>query len=332
LIKRILKVVLVVIAIAAVAFVVFWFSRPADLVFTEARASLPNSDYSHFAEIDGVRIHYQEKGSGTPLVLLHGFSSSTYSWKDVFEPLAKNFRVVVVDLKGFGFSAKPDGDYSRRAQAVLVTHLLDHLQIKQAWLVGNSVGGEVALNVVLQNPTRVAGLILIDSAGVQVPGHQSVAPAYLRIPVLGRVLLALALSSDKLVRQGLLKSFYDDAKVTDERVAAYYRPLKTRNGQLAAARTQAQFGEFPIEQDLARINTRTLIIWGAEDQLIPLAAGHKLNDLIKDSKLVTIERCGHVPQEELPERVVAELSRFVADSQGPNKNLSEQRFRKTHTE
>jgi pimeloyl-ACP methyl ester carboxylesterase len=317
LIKRILKILLVVMVIAVIAFIVFWFSRPADLSFDAVRSEIPNSAYSHFAEIDGVRLHYQEKGSGPPLVLLHGFSSSTYSWKDVFEPLANYFRVIAIDLKGFGFSSKPDGDYSRRAQAVLVTHLLDHLRIDRAWLAGNSMGGEVALNVALQNPTRIAGLILIDSAGVQVPGRQSLAPAYLRIPALGRVLMALALTSDKLVRQGLLRSFYDDAKVTDERVAAYYRPLKTRNGQLAVSRAQTQFGDFPIEQELNKINTPTLILWGTEDLLIPPAAGVKMNTLIKGSKLVMIEKCGHVPQEELANRVIQEVLRFVVQLPGP---------------
>jgi hypothetical protein len=78
LIKRILKLLLVVMVSAVIAFIVFWFSRPADLSFDAVRSEIPNSAYSHFAEIDGVRLHYQEKGSGPSLVLLHGFSSSTY--------------------------------------------------------------------------------------------------------------------------------------------------------------------------------------------------------------------------------------------------------------
>lgn len=314
LIKKLLKLLLALIVIAAIALTVFWFARPADLSFDDVRAGVPNSAYSHFATIDGVRIHYQEKGTGTPLILLHGFSSSTYSWKDVFEPLAKDYRVIAVDLKGFGFSDKPDGDYTRRGQAILVAHLLDYLKIDQAWLAGNSMGGEVALNFALQNPQRVAGLILIDSGGVSVPGSGSLAPGYARIPFVGPVLIALALTSDRLVRQGLEKSFYDDAKITDERVAAYYRPLKTRGGQLAALRARMQTGQFPVEQDLNKINSPTLMIWGAEDVLIPIEAGRKMNALIKGSNLVTFERCGHVPQEELPERVQDEMTRFIAAS------------------
>jgi len=129
--KGLLKLLLALVAIVAIGFSVFWFARPADISFDEVRATVPNSEYSRFAEIDGVRVHYQEKGTGTPLILLHGFTSSTYSWKDVFDPLSKTFRVIAVDLKGFGFSAKPDGDYSRHAQASLVVHLLDSLKIER---------------------------------------------------------------------------------------------------------------------------------------------------------------------------------------------------------
>ena len=312
--RRLLKVLFGLIVIAAIALTIFWFARPDDLSFDEVRASVPHSDYSHFAHIDGVRLHYQDKGTGTTLVLMHGLSSSTYSWKDVFESLSKSFRVINVDLKGHGFSGKPDGDYTRRAQAVLVVHLLDQLKIGKAWLAGNSMGGEIALNIALQSPQRVEGLILIDSAGVNVPGNSSLTPAYTRIPVVGRILVALAMTSDKLVRQSLEKSFYDDTQVTAERVAAYYRPLRTRGGQLAAFRAREQFEQFPIEPDLGKVNTPALIIWGADDPVFPPAAGRKLNSLIRDSKLVIFEKCGHQPQEELPERVVDELLRFIQES------------------
>ncbi|HEV7745987.1 MAG TPA: alpha/beta hydrolase [Pyrinomonadaceae bacterium] len=309
--KKLLKLGLALIVIVAIALTIFWFARPANVSFDEVRAVVPNSDYSHFADIDGVRIHYQEKGTGTPLVLIHGYTSLTYTWKEVFEPLSKSFRVIAVDLKGFGFSGKPDGDYTRRAQAVLVAHLLDHLHIEKAWLCGNSMGGEVALNVALANPQLVAGLILIDSAGVEVPGRGTLTPGYLQIPGVGRLLIALSLTSDELVRQGLEKSFYDHSKVTPDRVASYYRPLKTRGGQLAALRARAQWSQFPVEPNLDKINVPALILWGAQDQLIPLAAGRKFNSLIKNSSLLIFDNCGHLPQEEMPARTIAEVTKFI---------------------
>jgi len=313
--KKFLKLLLILIVVVGVAFTIFWFSHPYDLSFNELRAGVPYQAYSSFAEVDGVRIHYQDKGNGTPLVLIHGYTSSVYSWKDVFEPLSQNFRVIAVDLKGFGFSGKPDGDYSRRAQALLVSHLLEHLHIEHAWICGNSMGGEVALNLAIVNPGQVSGLVLIDSNGVKVKGSGSLAPSYLLVPGVGRILTALALRSDKLVRQGLEKSFYDDTKVTGDRITAYYRPLQTRGGQLAALRARTQAGQFPVEPELGKISVPTLILWGAQDELIPVEAGHKLNSLIRNSKLVIFDNCGHLLQEEMPARAVDEINNFI---HGPN--------------
>jgi len=144
-----------------------------------------------------------------------------------------------------------------------------------------------------------------------VAGGGSLAPGYLLVPVVGQLLTAFALTSDKLVREGLEKSFYDDTKIGAERVAAYYRPLQTRSGQLAALRARTQASQYPIEAELGKITAPTLIIWGAQDELIPLPAGQKINALIKGSRLVTFEKCGHVPQEEMPERVVQQISNFI---------------------
>src|SRR5215475_16152767 len=174
--KKLIRIALAAIVILLVAFTVFWFARSADVNFDEARAALPNAAYSRFADVDGVRIHYQERGAGAPLVLLHGYTASTFAWKDVFEPLSQQFRVIAVDLKGFGFSGKPDGDYTRRAQGDLVIRLLDHLKIDQAILCGNSMGGEVSMNAALRHPDRVSALILVDSGGVKVSGAGSVTP------------------------------------------------------------------------------------------------------------------------------------------------------------
>jgi pimeloyl-ACP methyl ester carboxylesterase len=309
--KKLFKITIVLIVLASITLTIFWFSRPADISFDEARLSIPHVEYSHFIDVDGIKIHYQEKGTGTPLILLHGYTSSTYSWKDVFDPLSEKYRVIALDLKGFGFSDKPDGDYTRRAQAELIIHFLDNLKIERAWFCGNSMGGEISLNIALHNPNRVSGLILIDSGGVKTAGGNSLAPAYIRLPVIGRLLTALALTSDGLVRDGLLKSFYDDSKVTPERVAYYYRQLRGRNGQSAAVRARIQAGEFPVEQDLGRINAPTLLIWGAEDEIYPLESGKKMHSLIKNSKLVVIEKCGHVPQEETPTRVLNEVTAFI---------------------
>jgi pimeloyl-ACP methyl ester carboxylesterase len=323
--KKFIRFALAAIVVLLFAFTIFWFARPADVNFDEARAAVPNAAYSRFADVDGVRIHYQDKGAGAPLVLIHGYTSSTFAWKDVFDPLSQQFRVIAVDLKGFGFSGKPDGDYTRRAQGDLVVRLLDHLKVDRAILCGSSMGGEVSMNAAVRHPNRVSALILVDSGGVTVSGGGSVTPGVAEWPVVGPAIAALALTSDSLVRDGLRKSFYDDSMVTDEQVAAYYRPLKTRGGQRAAYLARVQAGLDRVEPEINKIKQPTLIVWGAEDELIPLEAGRRLNSLIAGSRLVVFDKCGHLPQAEMPERFASEVRGFVKPLNQPSNHIANNR-------
>lgn len=311
LITKFLKILFVFILVVGIGFTIFWFSRPTDVLFEEHKARIPNSEYSKFIEVEGIKLHYQEKGEGTPLVLIHGYGSSSYTWRDVFEPLVENFRVIAVDLKGFGFSEKPDGDYTRRGQAVLVQKFLDKLKIEKAWFAGSSMGGEVSLNVALQNAERVAGLILVDSAGVESVKGSSKTPSRFKIPFVGRAFIALGLMNNSLVRESLERSYFDDSKVTENLVDAYYLPLSTNYGQRAALRAQQQWDFHPIEDDLSKVKVPTMLIWGKEDLVTPLEGGKKMNASIEDSKLVVFENCGHLPQEEMPEKTVREILKFT---------------------
>ncbi len=315
--KKVLKIFVVLIVILAIGFTIFWFSRPTDVSFAEHKAEIPNVEYSKFVEVDGIKLHYQEKGSGTPLVLIHGYGSSTYTWRNVFVPLSEHFRVISVDLKGFGFSEKPVGDYTKRGQAVLVRKFLDKLEIEKTWFAGSSMGGEVSLNVALQNPNRVEGLILIDSAGVKSVKGSSSTPSIYEIPFIGRAFVALGLISDNLVRASLERSYFDDSKVTDKTLKMYHLPLQTNNGQRAIVLTQQQWDLYPIEDDLSKIKVPALLIWGKEDYVTPLEAGRKMNTLIENSKLVIFENCGHLTAEEMPQKTVEEILKFTG------KDLSE---------
>jgi pimeloyl-ACP methyl ester carboxylesterase len=309
--KKFIKILLSLIPVVALGFTAFWFSRPKDVSFEQLKATIPNAQFSKFADVGGIKVHYQEKGEGTPLILIHGFAASTYTWKDVFVPLSEKYRVIAVDLKGFGFTEKPDGDYTRAKQAELVAGLMDNLKIEKAYLVGNSMGGEVALNVALRQPNRVISMVLVDSAGIQSVGRGSLVPAYLQIPYINRGLTALAMLSPSLVRSGLEKSYFDDTKVSDAEVDYYYQPLKTDDGQRATILARQQFNLDSIEPRLDQITTPSLLIWGAEDEIIPLEAGRKMNSAIKGSELKVYEKCGHIPQEEMPERLVSDIENFA---------------------
>jgi pimeloyl-ACP methyl ester carboxylesterase len=318
--KKLARLLFLFVVVAAIAFTVFWYSRPADLDFEKFRAALPHADASRFADVEGVgRVHYQEKGTGRALLLIHGNNSSAYSWTDVFDELAKEFRVVALDLKGFGFTAKPDGDYRVETQAALVVRLMDRLGIERATLCGSSMGGAVALAAAINYPQRVDALILVGSSAFMETRGGSLAPAYVRWPYIGGAVTALALTSDSLVREGLRKSFHDESKVTDERVAAYYRPLQTRDGQRAARLVRDQRDYTRIENALDKIRQPTLLIWGAQDRLNLLEDGRRLHAKINGSQLVVFDDCGHLPQEEMPERFAREVLSFMKSRAGASR-------------
>ncbi len=310
--RRLLKSIGWVLGGLVTAFVIFWFARPADIPLEESGAEIPHQAESRFATIDGIRLHYQEKGEGLPLVLLHGFGSSTFTWKDVLDPLATRFRVIALDLMGFGFSDKPRADYSVKRQAELAMKLLDQLGVGKANICGNSMGGSIAIFAAATFPDRVSSLILIDAAAYSDLDKNRLTPnPQLLIPVWGEVLAAFAFLDRRYIEWGLRKSFYDPAFVTEERLNAYHRPFKSRNGQRAALATARSADLKPIEDRIHLLKVPVLILWGAEDEFIPLQMGTRLHRDVPGSKWVVFSRCGHLPQEEMPERVVEEIFKFI---------------------
>lgn len=310
--KKLLKFIVGVLAVGAVLLTIFWFVRPADIRLEELPCPIPHQAYSHFASVDHIRLHYQEKGTGLALVLIHGYGASTQDWSAVFEPLAQQFRVLAVDLKGFGFSDKPAGDYTIATQAALVMKWLEQLGVQRAVLCGNSMGGAVALFCALNDPARVQRLILVDSVATNQAALESglVPPLFMK-PVIGPILGALALTSADLVQEGLQRSLYDKSLATPERLESYYRPLRTRHGQRAALAVARQWDLSTLQTNLHRVQSPTLIIWGANDDLIPVSHGRWIHQQIKGSELVIFPECGHVPQIEKPREFVQTVTEFL---------------------
>jgi pimeloyl-ACP methyl ester carboxylesterase len=115
-------------------------------------------------EVDGVPIHYVEAGQGKAVLLIHGLGASTFSFRHTIPELAQRYRVIALDLKGFGYSARPQSDYSLTAQAALVRQVMDRLGVERAAVVGHSMGGAVAMRLALGYPERVSRLVLVASA------------------------------------------------------------------------------------------------------------------------------------------------------------------------
>jgi pimeloyl-ACP methyl ester carboxylesterase len=266
-----------------------------------------------YVDVPGARVRYVRRGTGPPVVLLHGFASSLYTWKDVLPALAASHDVVAIDLPGFGGSSIPRPLQGASYPGVVLA-VMDHLGIRRASLVGNSLGGSVAVGVAGEHPERVDRLVLIDSAGfnfaaadrpwilrlVAAPG---VAALTERLPVRRR-----------LVAAGLRQVFFQDALVTGERIDEYAAPMLRPGATRAAAELLATPGPPDFAALMARVRAPTLVVWGREDTWIPVAHARRFTDAIPGATAVVLDACGHVPQEEKPAEVAAVLRRFLADA------------------
>lgn len=276
--------------------------------FEEVRRTLPED---RFLKVGGQLVHIEQAGSGEPVILLHGFGASTYSWRNVMPALAASFRVIAIDLNGFGYTQRPRTfeSYTREGQADLVLRVMDGLGIRSAHLMGHSYGGGLSLFIASRYPERVRSLVLVDSSAPTYANDRRSRAASLK-PLLGLYLRSIVLRPGT-VRRALLHSFYDDSLVTPELVHEYYERLRVEgvvdayHGLTAPTRNQPE----PVE--LEKIRVPALIVWGAEDLLISVAAGRRAAERMPDAEFVVLEGVGHVPMEEKPEELVRLVLPFL---------------------
>jgi pimeloyl-ACP methyl ester carboxylesterase len=292
--------------------------RPRDADWAQNRHVVFHSDHSRFVDVDGIRVHYQEAGerntSLPPLILIHGFASSTLVWSKVFLPLAEaGFRVIALDMLGFGYSGKPrKAEYTIGGQAKLVISLLERLGIKRATLVGSSYGGAVAATCALDYPQRVDRLVLIGTVNNNRPLNYKLMRVF-GSPLFGDVVSPLLIGSRRLLRRRMKRVYDRHEWVLDERrVDARHLPLRAAGTQRAIIRTVRNWDAERISRDAHLIRKPTLLLWGENDREIPLADGERLHEEIPGSRLIVFLNCGHLPHEEYPEaftKVVADFCR-----------------------
>lgn len=279
--------------------------RPRDADWHKNRGILFHPDHSRFIDVDGIRVHYQEAGppDAPALLLIHGFASSTLVWSKVFLRFAsEGFRVIALDMLGFGYSAKPrNGEYTIAGQAKLLIRLLDQLGLPRATFIGSSYGGAVAATCALDYPDRVEKLILVGT----VNNNRPLAFKLMRVfssPVVGDVVTPLLIGSRRLLRRRMKRVYERHSWVLDERrVYARHLILRPAGAQRAILRTVRCWDAERISRDAHLITQPTLLLWGENDLEIPLSDGERLHAEIPGSRLVVFLNCGHVPHEEYPE-------------------------------
>lgn len=292
-------------------------TRPVDVDWKESADLVYHREYSRFAEVEGVPVHYQEAGdtNAPTLILIHGFVSSTLVWSEVFLPLAAaGFRVIAPDLLGYGYSGKPrHGDYTIEAQAQMIVGLMQRLEIESAILVGSSYGGAVAATIALDYPERVDRLVLISAVTNDAPKKFLLLRAT-SSRVLGDVLGPLLMGSRQVLRWRMKKNYYRQGRAFDEKkLASRHHALSTVNTQRAVLRTLRRWHASYIEREAHLIDQPTLLVWGENDPEIPLSDGERLRDSMPNARLIVFRDCGHLPQEEFPQQFVQVVAGFCKE-------------------
>ncbi|MDP9132961.1 MAG: alpha/beta hydrolase [Nitrospirota bacterium] len=268
------------------------------------------------ASVNGHRIAYLDEGHGPPLILIHGYGGSMWQWEYQQHPLAAHFRVITPDLIGSGLSDKPDIDYRPEDLIESVRGLMDALNLSTATLVGNSMGGGVAIGMVLTHPQRVDRLVLIDG----LPDHvrERLASPLMQRAVNTRVPVWLArlaawLFGSHTMEAVLKEIVYDQTLLTPAVLDRSNRNRRRANiiAPLLSIRDSLPLWEQHFATRLTEIRHATLILWGEQDRLFPPQVGRDLQAAIPQARLIVIPQSGHIPQWEQPQAVNRHLLEFL---------------------
>jgi pimeloyl-ACP methyl ester carboxylesterase len=260
-----------------------------------------------FLTVEGARVRYLDVGQGPPVVLLHGFASAIENWVAVIPELQKKHRVLALDLKGFGWSDRPVGDYSPAAQAALVKAVMKERGIDKAAIVAHSWGSSVALAFALAYPEAVDRIALYDAwvYEQQLPSMFQLA----RAKGVGEFLFAAFYSERGEER--LANGFYDP-EIIPEKLVEDVEQAMERPGTRAAALEAVRGMRFSeLEPRYSSIQHPTLLLWGRDDIVTPPSIGERLVRQLRNARLVVYPRCGHFPMIEALAESNRELLTFL---------------------
>ncbi|MFD1038382.1 alpha/beta fold hydrolase [Virgibacillus byunsanensis] len=244
-----------------------------------------------------------------PVLLIHGFVSSTYTYNRLIPLLEKSFSVIAIDLPGFGRSEKSRTFiYSYHNYASLVAECMDYFKLKDVTLIGHSMGGQIALYTAEKIPDKINKLILLSSSGYLKRANKwLIYSSYL--PFFDLIAKRHVLKQS--VEETLKNVLYDPSLITNELKAEYGRPLKDKNFYKALVRfLRHREGDLSSEQ-LQKIQTSSLLIWGENDRVVPLSIGKRLEKELPNATLISYEKTGHLITEERPFELYKQIYNFA---------------------
>jgi pimeloyl-ACP methyl ester carboxylesterase len=270
----------------------------------------------HDVKVGKLRISTLTMGKGPDMLLIHGLGGTKASFFDTAAALSKHYRVHAIDLPGFGGSSKPTlASYGAASAAKAVIGTMDALDIAKAHLVGNSMGGRVAIEVGLERPDRVGGIALLSPAVAFLKRDWHWAVRFAR-PELG--MLPHSLGRGRIERT--FWALFADRDLVDPSMAdivvdefeRIYRSPGARLAFIASARAIYLESPATFYPRLSTLQPPALFVWSSHDRLIPEGFRHHVQRWLPTAEQVVLEGCGHVPQVEAPKRTNGLLERFFA--------------------
>jgi pimeloyl-ACP methyl ester carboxylesterase len=261
-------------------------------------------------EVDGLQVHYKATGpEGAPaLLLLHGFGSSLQAWDDWSVKLEQKYRVIRLDLPGFGLTgASPANDYSEEKDLATLTHFADKLGLEKFSVMGHSMGGKMAWSLAASQPERVQALVLMAPDGF--PETKDIGTKPYEVPaVMGLIKYVFP---KYLVRKSIEPAFSDADALNDALVNRYFDMLRAPGvrGAILNRSNQTIYTD-PVPR-LKAIKAPTLLIWGEQDQMIPSTNAQSYANVLPNSTTVLLPKLGHLLQEEQPEKGLTAVMQFL---------------------
>ena len=265
-------------------------------------------------KLSNLSIYCESLFNGKPTILfIHGFASSTYTFQRLIPLFTQDYSIIAIDLPGFGKSEKSKTyQYTFANYARLIKECLDYFNLREVFVAGHSMGGQIALYFARLAPDRIKKLVLLGSSG-----YLKKAKPYLRyssyIPCFH--LFVKLLVNRKTVKQYLENVFYEHSFIDEKMVEEYSRPLKEESFYTCLVRLlRHREGDLPEEQ-LQQINVPTLLLWGEEDKVVPLNVGMKLEKDIPDAKLITYQHTRHLLTEERHQQVYSDIVKYFTSEE-----------------
>ncbi len=318
--KRVFKWLFGIVALLLIGGFAIGYTPDTDETAMKAKYGGPASQFITLQP--GLTVHVRDEGRryGPVLVLIHGSNSSLHTWEPWVKRLGGQYRIVSLDLPGHGLTGRhPSGEYDYPVFIDVVDKMMVKLGIDRAVIGGNSMGGGVTWMYALAHPEKVAAMILVDAAGA--PRWEArKAPIGFRIarmPILRDV--AKIITPRLMVESSLQTSVSVKSVVTDVAVDRYWELLRYPGNRAATIkRFSYTHNNHPATKErLALLKIPTLILWGEEDNLIPVRSANWFADVIPGSRLIVYPKVGHVPMEEVADRSAADVAAFLKEMQSP---------------